>query len=133
MRINKSHGFIALVSIAVLVAVGLTITVGLLIRAAGESRMAVMDDYHMRAQAAAMACSEMALMSLKGSLAYAGNQTFTVGDDTCSILAVGGVGNLNRTIDTTSTVSGAESKIHVVVDVVNPTMSISSWKDVVSF
>ncbi len=130
---SKAKGFIALVSVAVLMAVGLTVTAGLLIRASGESRLAVTDDYQIRAQAAATACAERALMELKSSLTYAGNQTLQVGSDTCSILLVGGVGNLNRTLDTTSTVSGVESKLHLMIDSVNPDMTVSSWQDVVSF
>lgn len=133
MTISKAKGFIALVSVAVLMAVGLTITTGLLIRAAGESRLAVTDDYQIRSQAATTACAEWALMNLKSSLTYAGNETLNVGGDTCSILAVGGVGNLNRTLDTASTVSGAQSRLHLEIYSVNPLLTVSSWKDVVSF
>jgi hypothetical protein len=133
-RSTYQEGFVALISVLALSAVAVTIGAGLVIRAVGQGNMSVTDDAGIRAEMAAQACAEQALMNLKNSTNYSGNETLTLSNgDTCRIRAVGGTGNTNRTVQTTSTVMTATRKIQVNVASINPTMSISSWQDVVDF
>lgn len=127
-------GFIALLTVLVISAVALLVGTGLVIRAIGATNITLATDAMDRTYVAATACAEHALISLKSSLSYAGNESMTLSNgDTCRILAVTGVGNLNRVIQTTSTVQGATRKMQVNVGNVNPTMGISSWQDVAAF
>jgi hypothetical protein len=127
-------GFIALIAVFTLSAVALLIGIGLSIRGIGETQMSLVSEQTARAQLAAHACAERALMELKNALTYAGNETVTLADGTtCRILAVQGSGASNRVVQATSTVSGVTRKVQVNVASVNPTMSISSWADVVDF
>lgn len=126
-------GYIALISVLILSAIALAVGIGLATHAVSQDQMDVSRDASIRAYAAATACAEHALIALKGSLLYTGNQTLVYSGDSCTILTVGGAGNLARTVKATSTVSGATRKILIQVEQVNPRMIISSWTDVVNF
>jgi hypothetical protein len=130
---KRRPGFIALISMLILSAIGLLISVGLFTRAHGESLMNVQDDLALQARQAATACAEYGLMQLKTSNTYAGNEVRSVGGYTCKVLTPGGSGSTNRTISATSTISGVNAKVTVTVTSIDPTMSISSWTDVVDF
>lgn len=131
---HQKPGFIALISVLILSAITLAVGIGLLGRAITESQISMTQEYASRAQAGATACAEQGLQGLKNSLTYAGNQTLTLSDGTtCRILAVTGVGNTNRTVSATSTVSNVSRKVTVTITNVNPAMSISSWLDVINF
>lgn len=130
---TNKPGFIALISVLIIAALGLTIGTGMLIRAIGESSMTVTNEASQRAHAAATVCAELALMNLKNSLTYAGNEMRTIDvGDTCRIGPTGGSGNNNRTVTTTSTVLDINHAISITVDAVHPTMQVSSWQDVIN-
>ena len=126
-------GYVALFTVLVAMAVSVLIATGILIRAASESRMLSQQEFSSYAEAAATACAERGLMNLHGSLSYAGNETLQVDSASCQIGPVGGSGNLNRTIQASITINGVTRKILISIAAVHPSMSISSWKDVVSF
>jgi hypothetical protein len=126
----RKPGFVALISVLIMSALGILIGSALLIRAIGRDKEYIAEEEGIRAQVAATYCAEYALMALRNSTAYAGNETTTTNDgSTCSVLGVGGSGNTNRTVTATSTVLGATRRITVTVPVVSPVMSISSWQD----
>lgn len=126
-------GYIALISVIIMSALAILIGVGVLTRALEESSIQDAQEYAARAEAAATHCAETALMKLKTSQAYAGNETLSVNGDACRIRAVGGSGNENRTIQTTSTVMGASRNIAIYVQQIDPTLLVSSWQDVANF
>lgn len=127
-------GFVALMSVLVLVAIALGVGVGLMLRAIGEGNLQLTTEASIRARQAATACSEEAVYQLKLDTAYAGNQTLTLSDGTtCRIGAITGTGNTNRTITTTSTVTGASSKVFVDIATVNPLTSVTTWQERTDF
>ncbi len=131
MRILR--GYIALISILLIEGILLVIGAGILLRSSGVAKTDVSIDIQNRAQAAVNACADYALNQLKETTVYAGNQLLSVGDDTCYIMNVAGIGGTNRTVQATSTVSGYTRKIKIQITKVNPTMIISSWEDVTDF
>jgi len=127
------EGYIALLTVLILGAVMVLFLTGGLFRAAGVSKMRIQEEASARAQVAATACAEQALYSLLNSTSYVGGELLPVSDDTCYVRTIGGTGNTNRTVQTTSTVLGVTRKIQVNVATVQPTLSISAWRDVTSF
>ncbi|MBU0540580.1 hypothetical protein KKF59_02530 [Patescibacteria group bacterium] len=126
-------GFIALVSILIIDAIALLIGVGLVLRAVGENKISLSSTFKQRAEMAAGACAEHALNQLKETTVYTGNEPLSVGSDNCYIMTVTGISNSDRTVQTTSTVSGYTSKIKIQITKVNPIMIISSWENVTDF
>lgn len=128
-----NQGFIALISIIIIGAVILAVTIGLSLRSIGETDMALSGELSNRALALADACAEDALLKLKNDLNYSGNESIIIGGESCDILAIGGSGNFNRTINTQSAVSGYTKKIKVEVPQISPAMEIASWEEVADF
>ncbi len=126
-------GFIALITVVIFAAVALMVSVSTVAFSIDQVQATVADELAARAHAAATFCAEEALMKLKASLSYGGNETFSVGQDTCRVLAVGGVGNTNRTVQVTSTVMEIHRKIDIFVPKVRRTLEVSRWRDVQNF
>lgn len=131
--IRNQQGFIALISVLIIGAVVLVISIGLSLRSVGETNMALSEQESHRALALANLCAEQALMKLESVLNYAGNESIIVGSESCTIRPVTGSGNLNRTVETQSTVSGYTKKVRVVVSRISPTIQITSWGEIADF
>jgi len=130
---NNQEGFIALISILIIGAVVLVISIGLSLRSIGETDMSLGEQESHRALALANLCAEQALMKFESTLNYSGSESIIIGNESCDILAVSGSGNLNRTIQTQSTVSNYTRKVQVVVSQISPTMQLTSWEEVADF
>lgn len=126
---RKPPGFIALVAVLILSAIALVVGTGVAVRAVGDSQAQSEMERAARAQMAAAYCAEMALETLKANPGYGGNQTLSSNGDACRILSVGGSGNNNRTVQTTSTVEGIGRALTIMVSDINPVMKISSWQE----
>ena len=128
-----NNGFIALISILIIGAVILTVSIGVSLRSIGETTMSLDQQESRKALALANLCAETALMRLESVLNYGGSESIMIDGETCDILLVTGSGNLSRTVKTQSTVSGYTRKIKVEVSQVSPIMQISSWEEVPDF
>ncbi len=127
------EGYVALLTVLVLAAVMVLFLTSGLFRATGVATVRIQEEASERAHAAATACAEYALYELLNSTSYAGGELLNVSDDTCYVLSVGGTGNTDRTVQTTSTVLGITRKIQVDVATVQPALSITAWQDVINF
>lgn len=130
---KKNKGVIALTSILIVGALVLLIAVGVSLRSISEINMSLDQESSKKALFLANLCSEQALMKLKKSLNYSGNESIIIGQDTCSILPVEGIGNSSRIIKTQSTFSKYTKKVKIVIQQVNPLMKILSWNEVGDF
>lgn len=130
---NNQEGFIALISILIIGAIVLVISIGLSLRSIGETDMSLSEQESHKALALANLCVEQALMKLEAILNYAGNESIIIGSESCAIRPISGSGNLNRIVETQSTVSGYTKKIKAVVSQISPTMKITSWEEVSNF
>ena len=126
-------GFITLVSVLVVGAVGLSIAVSLLLLGLGSSRTSFALQESNEAKALANACAEEALQKLRESVYYAGNETKTFTLGSCQIQAVSGTGNLSRTLQTVGIVRQTQRKVKVIVSRVHPIPGITSWQEVADF
>lgn len=126
---NESHGFIALTSVLIIESLILVIAVGVLTRSITGTNISLAEQQSHRALALANICAETALLKLESVLNYSGNETITVGSDSCNIATITGSGNSNRTVQASSTISGYVRKTQVQVSTISPIMQISSWTE----
>lgn len=131
--VKKREGYVALMSVLIISAVLLIISVGLSLRSINEASMSLGEQESRKALAMADLCMEKALMKLESVLNYAGNESIILGDKSCDILTVSGNGNFNRTVQTQGTVSNYTKKIKVEVSQISPIMQILSWEEVAEF
>jgi len=130
---TSERGFIALISILIIGAVVLVISIGLSLRSIGETNMSLSEQESHRALALANVCAEQALMKLESFLNYSGSESIIIGSESCDILAVSGSGNFSRTVETQSTVSSHTRKVQVFVSQISPIMQLTSWEEVADF
>lgn len=129
---KHEQGIIALITVLIAGAIVLLIGLGMTVRSIIESDTSLDEELSHRAFVAATSCMESALLSLADGASYGGNETLTVGTDTCTIAAIIASGD-TRTIHTSSIVSGYTRRLSVTVSNVNPPLQVSSWQEVSDF
>jgi hypothetical protein len=129
----RSSGYVALMSVLIISAVTLLITLGAASRSLDETQSVILQDASTRAFIMADYCAEYALMRLLDTFRYAGGETLANGDYTCDILIVEGTGNLDRVIKAQSAVGNAIRKVRVEISRISPIISIEKWHNVADF
>ncbi len=94
---HRSNGYIALVTILVIGAVGAAVAVSVILLGLGSSRTSFALEQSNQAKALANACAEEALQQIRDSTPYTGTGDLTLGQGTCSY-AVTTQGGQDRTI-----------------------------------
>jgi hypothetical protein len=95
--------------------------------------MSVIQKERDTARVRAEACAEHALMELRRTLDYAGDERILVGDGSCDILTILGEGNKNRTIEVQSGTDELMYRMRVVAETTSPDVTITSFERVPSF
>lgn len=129
---NKSRrGFTLFVSVII-------IGVVLLLVAISSSRMLIQEladtvsqEDFVAAKYLAEGCAEAAIMNINLDVEYAGDETLTIGADSCTINPITTVGS-TKTIETSAAVRTSIYRLKVTVTVANPPV-VTSWRRVVSF
>lgn len=132
-KLPTDRGFIALISVLVVGALVLVVSVGVASRSLSESQSSFAEQQSGRAFSLATLCAETALLKLQNVLDYSGSESILTGGNSCSILLIGGSGNINRTLKALSTVSGYTRKVQVEISEISPVMKIDLWEVVADF
>lgn len=130
---NRNSGFIAIISVIILSAVILLVSIGVSLRSISAGDSASGGEFSSRALALAEACAEHASLRLANNLSYAGNENIIVeGSDSCTVLPTEGTGNINRVIKAEAMVRGYKRRIRVDIAQVRP-YALVSWREVSHF
>ena len=129
--LNK-NGFITLISVITLGAIGLSVVLFLLLAGFNSSKSIILLEQSARARSLASACLEEALQQIRNSTPFEGGGTLAIEADSCdySVISLGGQ---NREVYASSTVSGVVRKAKVIIDIINPEINIVSWQEVGDF
>lgn len=111
---KKQKGFIALLSVLIVSAIGLAIGVSLLLLGTGSLRTAFNIQQSDLAKAYANHCSEEALMNIASNSTYSGSATINLSNGSCTYTVTHGF--QNETIDATGTVQAITRKTHITLD-----------------
>lgn len=128
-----NEGYILLISVLITGAIAASIAVALLTSGTGFLQSTGAAERSIQARGLADACVEEAIYQLQQDNTYAGSTTLTFTAGTCTVEAVLGTGDTNRTIQVRSAVSDVVRKMSVVVGTLVPPAQISSWQDVADF
>lgn len=126
---RKSGGFVTLISVLAVGAVGIAIAVSLLLLGVGNSRTSFAYEQSNQAKALANACAEEALQQIRNSTPFTGSDSLSLGQGACSY-TVTSQGGQNRTISTTGDVGTIVRKVKIVIDTINPIIQVVSWQEV---
>ena len=130
---NQQHkGFITLISVLVVGAVGVAIATSLILLGLGSSRTSFAIEQSNQAKGIANACAEEALQQIRDSTPFTGSGNLTLGQGTCAY-TVTSQGGQNRTITSSGTVGSIMRKVKIIIDTINPTIQVVSWQEVADF
>jgi len=127
-----NKGFLVLLSILIVSAVGVSIATSLLLLGVGSQRTSFAIEQSSQAMALADACAEDALEQIRKDSSYTGTVTLSLGQGTCTYTISNGGGE-NRTINASSTVGTIIRRVQVSIDQINPSINASSWQEVADF
>lgn len=132
---NTPHrsGFILLITILIIGAIASAILSSLLLLGISANQVSLSVQQSQQALATAQACAEYALLQLRESPSYAGNEFLALGNDRCEVLPVGGIGNNNRAVCTEGTSGDAIRRLEIAVSQVLPQTKVYSWQEVAVF
>jgi len=124
-----SRGFIALITVLIILAVALLVGLSVSFLSISEATMGLKKSQSSQAYFLANLCAEDALMKLKETNgSYTGETKPNIEGGSCEISVVG-----NWTINVLANFQNQIKKIKIVVSQVNPEMIISSWQEVADF
>lgn len=128
MSARKPNGFITLISVLILGAVGVAIMSSLILLGLGSSRTSFAIEQSLQARGLADACGEEALNTIRGNTVYTGTTSVTLGNGTCSF-TVTNTGGTTRSVTALGTVGAIIRHVTIVVATVNP-ITLTSWQEV---
>lgn len=129
---QNGEGFVILISVLVVGAVGIAIALSLLLLGVGNSRTSFAVEQSNQAKALANTCAEEALQQIRDSTPYTGSGNLMLGQGTCAY-AVTSQGGQNRTITASGTVGTIVRKVKVIINNINPQINVASWQEVADF
>jgi hypothetical protein len=125
----RGRGYIALISVLVVGAVGISVTVSLILLGLGSSRTSLALEQSNQARGLVNACAEEALQQIRNSTPYTGTGTLTLGQGDCNY-TVTSQGGSNRTVDSTGIVGTVTRKAKIIISAIQPKIIVTSWKEV---
>ncbi len=130
---KKDKGFIALTSVTIMSGFFVLLFAGMFFVAVEEMERVDSREGSVKALSLANSCAEHALEKLRQHVAYNGNESKDIGDDTCQILAVDGTEQM-RIIKTVGETGGHTKKIQVEIGAWNhPLLVVLDWREVSDF
>lgn len=126
----QSRGFVTLMSVLLIGAVGSAITLSVLLWGLRTARTGFTYQEFVQAKALADACAEEAIQQLATSLTCSASGTLTIGEGDCDYAAAGGA---SCTVSATGTVGDVVRRVEVGVTIAETSMSLTSWQEVAQF
>lgn len=129
VAVNRSHGFITLLSVLVVGVIGVATALSLLFMSIGSSNAGLATLRSSSARALANSCAEEALEQIHNAPSFTGTGTLSNSEGMC-IYTVTTLGGQNRLIEATGTVATVVRKIRVNIDRITPRIQVVSWQEV---
>jgi hypothetical protein len=134
MKRTHSHdGYIFLISVLVVgVIAGATSTSLMLLGwAAEQNGQLAVQSYQSFANA--QTCIERAIRTLRSNLSYGGSGTYILEYGSCTVHAIGGTDNDDRTICATGISGSSTHRLQIQLDSLYPSVIVRKWQEVPTF
>lgn len=126
---NTCEGFVTLISMLVVGAIGISVTLSLMLLGLGSSRSSFALEQSNQAQALANACAQEALEQIRENSAFSGTGGLTLGEGSCDY-TVTDLGGESRSITGSGTVGTIVSKFEIQISAIYPVITPTSWQEV---
>lgn len=131
-KTNIKSGYVVLISVLIVGAIGLSITASLILLGIDSSKTTLSLGQSNQARAFSNSCAEEALQNIHDDVAFVGGATVAFSNGSCSYNIVND-GDENRTITTTGTVGLTVRRVKIIIDQISPSINVVSWKEVADF
>ncbi len=129
---QANSGYIVLISVLVVSAVGAAVAMAVILFGLGSSRNSFSLEQSAQSRSLANACAEEALQQIRDNSSFSDNSSFPLGQGLCEY-NVADLGAENRFITASGTVGTIVRKSQVSIDAINPVINITSWLEVADF
>jgi putative endonuclease len=126
---KSGAGFIALITVFIIISIALLISLGFALLSMSEMDMGFKKTQSSQAYFLANLCAEQALMKLKEDINYQGPETINIDNGSCQILQI----EPQWIIKTQGNFQNDVRKMRISVSQVNPKIIINSWQEVADF
>jgi hypothetical protein len=123
-------GFITLISVLILGAVGLAVATSLLLLGVDSSRTSLALEQSLQARGLADACAETALQQIRTNNAFVGTATLTFSTGSCTY-TITNTGGTTRGIALSGAIDTIIRRVSITLSAVSP-VTISLWQEVAS-
>lgn len=127
-KLKKKKGYVTLISLLVIGAVGLAVATSLILTGVGSSRTSFSLEQSNQAKALANACVEEALQRIWILDTFTGTGNLTLGQGSCSYSVTSAT--IPKTITASGVVGTLTRRVAVTIDALYPYLSASSWQEV---
>ena len=127
------EGYVLLIAVIAIGAVASIILSSLLLLGTSAGQVSHSVRRGAQAFAAAQGCAEYALLKLRESPSYSGNEMQALDAGTCEVLPIGGMGNNNRFICVEGVAGENTRRLEIVVRQILPQVRIDSYQEVADF
>ncbi len=128
---NKEHGYVTLLSVLIVGAVGIAVTATLLLSGVIATQNSIVFTQSNQAQALSHACTEEALQQIRDLSSYTGTGSLVFTNGSCTY-TVTNLGGTDRNILSTGIVNTIVRKEQVRITKINPMIEVVSWQEVES-
>lgn len=129
---RSESGYIVLISVLVVSAVGVSVALAVIQFGLGSSRSSFALEQSAQSRSLVNACADEALEQIRENSSFSGNGSLTLGQGTCAYSVVN-LGGENRFITASGTVGTIVRKSQISIDALNPVINILSWQEVADF
>ncbi len=126
---NHNKGFIALMTVLLVLVIVLTVGLNLSSLSIGEAKMGLQNNQSSQAYYLANLCAEQALMRLKENSSYHGDESIAIENGSCTILPI----EDRWVIKVSGSFFNQVKKMKIVVSKLHPKLIINSWQEVADF
>ena len=128
----NNGGYLTLISLLIVSAIGMAVTLTLITGAFYASRMSALLLSSSRARALATACAQEALQQIRNSTNFTGSGNLSLDGGTCAYNVVND-GGQNRTITASGNAGNTVRRVKITINNINPTINVTSWQEVADF
>ena len=131
-QLSAKKGYITLLMVIIVGAIGVATGVSLLLLGVGSSRTSLSFEKSNQAKALSNACAEAALDQIRSSPSFSGSAGLTFGRGRCSYQVLN-LGGQSRLINASGTVDEVVRKIKITLNQITPKINLTSWQEVSDF
>ncbi len=126
---RNDSGYVALLAVLIVGAAATAIALALLVKGADSQRSGLIEQQSKQARVLATACAEEALQQIHDNIAFAGTNTLSLGQGSCTYTVTVTAGT-TRTVAASGTVGNVVRKAQAYVTIGTSSISITSWQEV---